>query len=796
MCRFGAACFGFLLLSSATLAHTEPKQRVLDAAPWTPSITVEGPYDQEAALTPMAPGSENYFGRAVAIAASPDAMGTHWAVVGAPDEDGGGAVYLFSLAAGSSEWHQELRLKNPVGTGGYFGGAVAIDTAAIGTGTIAIGAPYVMSAGEVFIYTRQSDGTWKNTAALSPPAGSTGFGASLLLSGDAFLFVGAPYSSGGQVITYTRSGTTWAVQRTLVPPDPVDSSHFGHSLAYDAFHFELLVGRPFNNGSGSAYIFDYRSTVSTWSFRQKLAPTDTSGNDFASSVAFAGMTAIVGYPSSTVAQGAVGIYTYDTGSGSWKEQPELQGSDVGARGFGENVAANDSGTKLLVASYEGTRSARLYSGSGGSWSPLVEFKSTADDKDTSGDEFVAFNDDLVLVGSPNAELDLPSRGIVEVFTSSGSALSNLRATTDESSYDFAFSVALSGNTALVSAPEQQNILGDLGTVNVYVRDAQDQWQWQAGLPQSANHDEATYLGCYTQIAIDGDTAVIGEPAKAVGTHPDQGVVSIYVRSGSTWTLQEMLYDRSGQSGDQFGCSVGISGNTVIAGAPGLDGDTGGGYVSIRTGDTWADPIKLVASDGSSGDFVGSSSTVAANTAVLSTWRANSSTGAAYVFTGSSAKWTQMQKLTTAAAGSEPEFGSAASLSSNARTLIVGARLSQPGMARSGSAFVYAYDGTSWVLQQTLNPAAPTDLALYGSTVSINRNTLVVGEPGTSRAHIFVRRGSTWSERATVDGAPGSAFGTSVSVSNLAVVVGATSDSTSGRAYILNDGDEIFGNDFE
>lgn len=790
MCRFCASGF-FALLTLFTLlgvrfVHAEPSQTGFGEAPWMPSIGVYGSYRQESTLSPMSPGY--YFGEAVAMTSGPDDMGTHWAVVGAPDDAYGGSAYIFSLAAGATEWHQELRLQNPTREErDRFGNAVAIDTASIGSGIIAVGVPFATPNGAVYIYTRSTDGSWEKTASISPPIGAVTFGASVLLAGNAFLAVGDPSSHGGRVVTYTRSGTTWSQQAIITPPDPADDTFFGTSLSYNAFR--LLIGQPYDN-KGSAYIFTYRPTSGSWLFSKKLTSSDTSGYDFGQSVALAGATAFVGHPGAH-STGAVSWFTYDSSSNNWTEQPELLPSDSAADRFGESIAVNGLGTNLLVSSSGSATNAYLYSNSGGSWVEAAKFNASND----TGYRSVALADNLALVGSMDAALDIPNRGVVWAFTLAGNALPLLRAITDDTYYDFASSVAISGGTALVWAPQQVNVLGDIGTANIYVRDAQDQWQWQAGLPRDAAPGSEQELRCLTQVAIDGNTAAIGEPGKAVGTHLGQGVVSIYTRADSAWTLQAQLYDPSGKANDLFGCSVAISGNTVIAGSPGLDGGTGGGYVAVRTGDTWSAPTKLRANDGVSGDYLGSTCTVAAHTVVLASWRKDSQAGAAYVFTDSGSAWLQSQKLTTT--GTFPiNFGFAASLARDGRTLAISAQSSTYLSDRSGSVLIYGYDGRTWTPQQTLNSPLLTS-GRFGAAISIDRNTLVVGEPSNNLTHIFQREGSMWSETATLDDSFNSGgFGWSVSNSNGDVIVGAPSDLVSGRGYIFRNTDEIFADGFD
>lgn len=58
---------------------------------------------------------------------------------------------------------------------------------------------------------------------------------------------------------------------------------------------------------------------------------------------------------------------------------------------------------------------------------------------------------------------------------------------------------------------------------------------------------------------------------------------------------------SGASGDRFGCSVAISGNTIVVGAVtdtvGTNTAQGSAYVFVREGGIWSEQAKIVAPDG-------------------------------------------------------------------------------------------------------------------------------------------------------------------------------------------------------
>ena len=79
------------------------------------------------------------------------------------------------------------------------------------------------------------------------------------------------------------------------------------------------------------------------------------------------------------------------------------------------------------------------------------------------------------------------------------------------------------------------------------------------------------------VAISGDTVVVGafgEDSDATGVNGDQtddsadsaGAAYVFVRNGATWTQQAYLKASNTETGDVFGGSVAISGDTVVVGA--------------------------------------------------------------------------------------------------------------------------------------------------------------------------------------------------------------------------------------
>lgn len=106
----------------------------------------------------------------------------------------------------------------------------------------------------------------------------------------------------------------------------------------------------------------------------------------------------------------------------------------------------------------------------------------------------------------------------------------------------------------------------------------------------------------TSIALDGDTLVVGAPGQASA----RGAAYVFTRSaGETWSPSAKLTASSGASGDGFGTSVALDGATIVVGAPGDDGGRGTVFLFDRTGAAArTERATLAATDGAANDALG------------------------------------------------------------------------------------------------------------------------------------------------------------------------------------------------
>ncbi|MHC1730133.1 MAG: hypothetical protein AB9866_29740 [Syntrophobacteraceae bacterium] len=302
----------------------------------------------------------------------------------------------------------------------------------------------------------------------------------------------------------------------------------------------------------------------------------------------------------------------------------------------------------------------------------------------------------------------------------------------------------------------------------------------------------------SSVSMSKDTIVAGAPGdddKGSGS----GSVYVYVLDNGAWIKQAKLVAGDGAGGDSFGRSVGLSGDTIVVGAPGDDvkgSNSGSAYVFVRTNGVWKKQARLVPSDGGAGDSFGSSVAISGSRIVVGAPGDDdkgANAGAAYVFVRSNGAWSMEKKLRGNAEGDT--FGVVA-ISSN--TIVIGSPGNDDNGANAGSAYIYFLSDGIWKSQKKLLPSdgAPGDS--FGCSVGINLDTVVIGARGkdikgssSGAAYVAVRSDGVWGGLKRLlapDGAEYDLFGQSVAVSGSSILVGAPGDddkgAKAGAAYLF------------
>ena len=126
------------------------------------------------------------------------------------------------------------------------------------------------------------------------------------------------------------------------------------------------------------------------------------------------------------------------------------------------------------------------------------------------------------------------------------------------------------------------------------------------------------------VSVDADTIVVGAHADNVFANTDQGSAYVFVRSSTTWTQQAHLFanDGSARDRDYFGTSVAVQGDTAIVGAflnDSFNVNQGSAYVFVRSGTTWTLQQHLFAADGVIAQEFGSAVALDGDTAAVGAW---------------------------------------------------------------------------------------------------------------------------------------------------------------------------------
>jgi hypothetical protein len=282
------------------------------------------------------------------------------------------------------------------------------------------------------------------------------------------------------------------------------------------------------------------------------------------------------------------------------------------------------------------------------------------------------------------------------------------------------------------------------------------------------------------VAVSRPFAVIGAPNDA-GNRATSGTAYVFRQRRAQWRQVARLVARDGASFDAFGHAVAISGNVILVGAPGRDAvglNAGAAYIFRYNGVRWKQEARLLP-DTPSDVYFGWTVALSEDIAVIGAPYGESgflSSGSVYIFRYDGTRWRQETRLISGSVGGRglrDLFGWSVALSGD--TLVVGAPLADV-------AYVLVARGRRWSLTARLRGSATTPTDQFGYAVAIDGTTLVVGAPQADEvgnnaglAYLFTFDGTHWRQtaRLTPTGrSPGGRFGWSVAVHGGTVAVGA------------------------
>ena len=321
-------------------------------------------------------------------------------------------------------------------------------------------------------------------------------------------------------------------------------------------------------------------------------------------------------------------------------------------------------------------------------------------------------------------LTLATTTHAQTWTQATKALAN-----DGQSSDYlGWCVDIDGDYAIVGAEMEDQKASDAGAAYVFVRSGTS-WTQQAKLTAS---DGALEDRFGSSVAINGNYAVVGALSDDIGGQLNSGSAYVFVRSGTSWSQQAKLTTSDAERSDNFGWSASIDGDYALIGAYRDDNSNGtyagSAYVFVRSGTSWSQQAKLLASDGAANDYLGWDVDIDGDYALVGAYLDDNSlgtnAGAAYVFVRSGTSWSQQAKLTASDGAASDAFGSSTSISGE--TIVIGAYMEDDKGTNAGAVYAYKRSGTSWSQQSKITASDGAASDMFGYSVAISGDYALMG----------------------------------------------------------------------
>ena len=355
-------------------------------------------------------------------------------------------------------------------------------------------------------------------------------------------------------------------------------------------------------------------------------------------------------------------------------------------------------------------------------------------------------------------------------------------------------------------------------------------------PYSTFYSDASADCLGYNVTISGDGKVITATTlfDASGATTNAGSVYVFTQNSlGEWNPVQRLYASDAATNDRFGgeqtqdytkaLSISTDGSVFVVGAFRDDdtaGDTGSAYIFEKSGSTWSQVQKIVASDAAVNDHFGMGVCISGNGACIAVSApyddvgGSGDQGSVYMFEKVGGTWIQTQKLVQSDTLASTIFGNKLALSDDGTTLAVAAAhhdnpTGSSTQGDAGAAYIFdkAQNGT-WSQTQKIYPSDGAanehfgygiDISGDGTVVAVGQSSadgVAAGQSGLGAVYVYVKSGGAWSATQTqkivsTDNASGDAFGHDVALSQNGdrLLVGAPRDddtqTDNGAIYIFD-----------
>lgn len=487
--------------------------------------------------------------------------------------------------------------------------------------------------------------------------------------------------------------------------------------------------------TGGAWVFERTNDV--WNSGTTLEVIGTnalkSNDSFGYSVAIAGETVVVSSPNhdydvagANPIDNAGAAFVFNKSGSAWTQTQKLVGFGKNARAindtFGFSLSVSDSWLVVGAPAHDYDEAGEdLQVDAGAAWvfhledgefvpqQKLVGYGRDRQAEDAAGSAIAASASYLV-VGAPKHSYDASfdqttntnaftnykaSAGAVYVWKWSGTGwdLEQKLVASDRTAQAlFGSSIAIENELIAIGAPGvAYNASTNVGAAYLFRRteDALRPWVEEAILAPTVE-DQITGSTIGTAVVLRNEVVFLGAP------NVDGGKVFVFAKDEEWAAVQTLIATgtNSNQAGDKFGQSIAVVDDLMVIGAPGQAYDQDGRNQTAGA-------------------------------------------GAVYLFKNIEGTWTQVQKIIAWGHDSAANDQFGYSMAGHGNTLVVGA----PNHAyndeggdyhlNGGAVYLWRWEGNplAWRLEQKLTASDLSDNAKFGSSVSINADTLIVGATG-------------------------------------------------------------------
>lgn len=329
----------------------------------------------------------------------------------------------------------------------------------------------------------------------------------------------------------------------------------------------------------------------------------------------------------------------------------------------------------------------------------------------------------------------------------GSFLETQKITASNSIEDlsFGFSIAFSATDLIIGAYQENN---RTGTVYIFEKIVDGIWVEKQKIVPS---DKELYQQFGYSLASDDTRFIVGSPNdNDLGSWSGSAYIFEKGNDG-LWVESQKLTASDGAAQDAFGISVAISGVNVAVGADKNDDNgesTGSAYIfEMDNTSSWLQTAKLIASDGVTNDFFGTSIDISNSWVVVGSKNQDtngSDSGAAYIFEKlSPGVWSQEEKLTAFDGAPNDGFGHQVVINDN--FIAISASSDDDSEINSGSVHLYEFGPNyTWDFLKKLVACNPTEYKNFGDALSLSGSTIAIG------TYLFAEEGIAYSFE--IDGA--------------------------------------------